>query len=138
MDSKKFVICSLVVGLLFAVLDMVIAMITMPLYAAYSDLPIWNNPPNVFAGMIFDLINGFILVGVYHIIKEGIPYEGLKKGAIYGIIVGLFRVIMMTFSTIVMYNVPIDFLIVSTILGFIEVIILGILVVILYEKLEVE
>jgi len=104
--TAKTVVYGMMIGVLFIILDMLIAISTSPIFAPYSSLPIWKTPPNILAGTVFDLINGFILVTVYTTIYKGIPGSGWKKGLSYGVIVGLFRVVMMTFSTIVMYNIP--------------------------------
>jgi len=136
--SLKLIICSVIVGLLFILLDMLLAIALFPINSAYVDLPIWKSPPNIVAGIIFDVINGFIIVFVYNLVKESIPYESWKKGTIYGIIMGLFRVAMMAFTTIVIYNVPIVLVVANLIGGFIEIIALGILTVFLYEKLKID
>ena len=134
----KLIICSVIIGLIFILLDMLLVIALSPINTAYMDLPIWKSPPNIVAGIIFDIINGFIIVFVYNIIKESIPFESWKKGSIYGIIMGLFRIVMMAFTTIVIYNVPIVLVVANLIGGFIEIITLGILTVFLYEKLKIE
>ncbi|MEA2075277.1 MAG: hypothetical protein U9O85_06040 [Euryarchaeota archaeon] len=126
----------MVMGILFIIFDMLIAISTSPIFAPYSDLPIWKTPPNILAGLFFDLINGFILVAVYVIIYNGIPGFGWKKGLYYGLIVGLFRVVMMSFSSIVMYNIPLKLVITSLITGYIEIAILCIILAVIYEKLK--
>jgi len=133
----KLIICSVIIGLIFILLDMLLAIALFPVNSAYIDLPIWKSPPNIVAGIIFDLINGFIIVFVYNLIKESIPFESWKKGTIYGLIMGLFRVVMMAFTTIVIYNVPIVLVIANLVSGFIEIIVLGILTVFLSEKLKI-
>jgi chromate transport protein ChrA len=69
-------------------------------------------------------------------IYNGIPGFGWKKGLYYGLIVGLFRVVMMSFSTIVMYNIPLRMVITSLITGYIEIVILCIILAVIYEKLK--
>ncbi len=138
MNTKKILICGIITGTLFIIFDMFIAILTSPIFSPYSDLPIWKTPPNILAGLIFDLINGFILVAVYMTIYEGIPGFGWRKGLNYGIIVGLFRVVMMSFSTIVMYNVPSMLVITSLVTGYTEIVILCIILAVIYEKLRGE
>lgn len=138
MNTKKILICGIITGTLFIIFDMFIAILTSPIFSPYSDLPIWKTPPNILAGLIFDLINGFILVAVYMTIYEGIPGFGWRKGLNYGIIVGLFRVVMMSFSTIVMYNVPSMLVITSLVTGYTEMVILCIILAVIYEKLRGE
>jgi len=71
-------------------------------------------------------------------ICEGIPGFGWRKGLNYGIIVGLFRVVMMSFSIIVMYNVPSMLVITSLVTGYTEIVILCIILAVIYEKLRGE
>jgi len=136
MKTKKILSCGIITGVLFLVFDMLIAILTGPIFSPYSDLPIWKTPPNILAGLIFDLINGLILAAVYTIVYNGIPGFGWKKGLIYGIFVGLFRVVMSSFSTIVMYNIPLTLVIASLITGYIEIIILCIILALVYERLK--
>jgi len=110
-------------------------MLTSPIFSAYSSLSIWQTPLNITAGMIFDIVNGFILVLVFTFIYDGIRGKGWKKGLNYGIIVGLFRVLMSTFSSIVMYNIPLILNITTLITGFVEVLLLCITLSIVYERL---
>jgi len=135
MKTKKILLCGIIIGVLFVIFDMLIAMSTSPIYSPYSGLAIWKTPPNIIAGIFFDLINGFILVAVYVTIYKGIPRSGWKKGLNYGIIVGLFRVVMMSFSTLVVYNVPLVLIITGLITGYIEIILLCIILAIIYEKI---
>jgi len=136
MKTKKTLACGIITGVLFSVFDMLIAMSTSPIFSPYSDLPIWKTPPNLLAGVIFDLINGFILAGIYTIIYNGIPGFGWRKGLNYGVFVGLFRVLMSSFSTIVMYNIPLTLVVTSLITGYIEIIILCVILAAVYEKLK--
>lgn len=136
MKTKKILLCGVITSFLFLIFDMLIGISTSPIFSPYSDLPIWKTPPNILAGLVFDLINGFILVLVYGTIYKGIPGFGWKKGLNYGVIVGLFRVVMMSFSMIVMYNVPLILVFTSLITGFIEIVLLCIILAVIYEKLN--
>jgi len=136
MKTKKILACGIITGVLFLIFDMVIAISTSPIFSPYSDLPIWKTPPNILAGLIFDLINGFILVAAYTIVYNGIPGFGWKKGLNYGVLVGLFRVVMSSFSTIVMYNIPLTLVITSLITGYVEIIVLCVILAAVYEKLK--
>lgn len=129
---------ALLVGVLFIVFDMIIAIITSPIFSEHESLAIWKDPPNIVAGIVFDIINGFILVVVYKILYDGIPDENWRKGLNYGIIVGLFRVLMMAFSTFVMYDVPLELIITSLAAGYIEIVVLCILLAMIYDKIVIE
>ena len=136
MKIKNIFMCSIITGILFLILDMFIGILTSPIFSPYSNLPIWKTPPNILAGLVFDLVNGFILVLVYMTIYKGIPGIGWKKGFFYGIIVGLFRVVMMSFSIIVLYNVPLILVFTNLVTGFIEIVILCVILAVVYEKLK--
>ncbi|MFQ5979912.1 MAG: hypothetical protein ACE5OZ_17410 [Candidatus Heimdallarchaeota archaeon] len=127
MNNDKMVGTALIIGVIFIVFDMLVAIITNPIFSGHSDLPIWKDPPNIIAGILFDLINGFILVIVYKTIYDGIPGLNWRKGLNYGIIVGLFRVVMMAFSTFVMYDIPLELIITSLVAGYIEIVLLCII-----------
>ncbi len=131
---KRVLTCGIITGVLFIMFDMISSISTSPIFSPYSDLPIWKTPPDILAGVIFDLINGFILVAVYMMIYNGIPGYGWKKGLNYGIIVGLFRVVMPSFSTIVMYTIPFTLVIASLVTGYIEIVILCVILAVVYEK----
>lgn len=134
MNIKRMSAVSLVIGITFIIFDMLIAISMTPIFSSYSDLPIWKTSPNVSAGAIFDLINGFILVAVYTMIYNGIPGLGWEKGLSFGVIVGLFRVVMASFSTIVMYNIPSVMVVTSLITGYMEIVLLCIILAVIYEK----
>jgi len=135
MNVKKIILCGIITGALFLVLDVLIAITTSPILSPYANLPIWKNSPDIAAGTLFDLINGFILAGVYSEIYNGIPGSSWKKGLNYGIIIGLFRVLMGAFSTFVMYEVPQTVVITTFVASYIEIIILCVVLALIYEKL---
>lgn len=137
LNYSHFVVCALFVGVIFIVCDGLVALLTMPFMPEIEDVAAWKDEPNIIAGMIFDLINGFILIGVYHIIRQGIPGEGWKKGFYYGCIVGLFRVVMLTFTTIVVYDVSFEVVLIQLVAYYIEIVVLGIVTVLLYHRLGV-
>ena len=136
MKLKSILLCGIVTGALFILFDMLIAMATSQIFSSYFELEIWKTPPNITAGLVFDLINGFIIVAVYMVIYNGIPGSGWQKGINYGIIVGLFRVVMTSFSSIVMYNIPLILVVTSLITGYIEIVILCVILAVIYEKLR--
>lgn len=127
-------LCGIVTGVLFILFDMVAGILTAPIYAPYTNLSIWKVPPNIGMGVVFDLINGFILVVVYDLIFNEIPGKGWRKGLNYGIIVGLFRNVMPAFSTIVMYMVPLDVVLMGLVVGYLEIVILCTVLSVLYER----
>ncbi len=132
---KIFSTC-LITGILFILFDMLFAILISPIFSLYSGLTVFKIPPDIMAGMVFDIVNGFILVGVFSVIYTGLPGTGWRKGLNYGLIVGLLRVVMMSFSVIVMYSVPLGFVVATLITGYIEIVILCVILSTIYEKLK--
>ncbi len=122
MNLKKLLTSTLIIAILFIFLDAIIGILTFPLYDMQSG--VYKAQPNAAAGIIFDLINAFILVIVFHILYKSIPGKGWKKGLNYGLIVGLFRVVMSSFTAIVIYNIPTSTILITTLVSYIEIIIL--------------
>jgi hypothetical protein len=135
MNIRKLLVTSIITGILFVIFDMLIGILTSRLFQPYAELAIWKTPPDVLAGTVFDLVNGLILAAVYMAIFESIPGTGWKKGLNYGAIVGLFRVIMPSFSTIVMYSVPLDLVITNLVTGYAEILALCVILALVCEKL---
>lgn len=135
---SKFLLWSVITGVLFLILDMFVAIASAPVMSDYAGLPIWKVPVDSTAGMVFDLINGVLLVTVYVIIEKCLPGKNWVKGLNYGVIVGLFRVVMMSFSTYVMYNIPLIIILTNTVAGFFEIILLCVLLVIIGQKLKIK
>lgn len=134
MDTKKILITGIVTGIVFLIFDIVFSIAASPILAPYSGLPVWKSPPDFTAGSFFDILNGIMLAGVYAGIYKGIPGKGLKKGFNYGLIVGLFRVIMPSFSMFVMYDVPTVVVLANLVSGYVEIVLLCLILSALYEK----
>jgi len=122
---KKLLLWGFLTGVLFIILDIVSAVVQLPLLSPYASLPVWKSPPETTLGMLFDIVNGLLLVGVYALIVKSIPGKGLMKGFYYGLIVGVFRTIMGAFSTYVMYAVPAEVVVWGAVLGLLEAAALG-------------
>ena len=133
---RKILLTGICVGVLFIFLDMAVAISTAPLYAPYSDMPIWKAAPDLVAGIFFDIINGLMLAGVYSVISGSIPGRGWRRGLNYGVIVGLFRVVMGAFSTFVMYDVPVLIVSVTAVAGFVEILLLCVALSLVYERIR--
>lgn len=145
-NIRRTLIAGFIMGIAFLVLDIVsFANPLMTLISApYASLPIWkfSNPTapgtsNIpFLSLIFELINGILLVEVWFLINKSIPGKAWMKGLNYGVLVGLFRVVMGAFSTYVMYTVPDLVLITNSFVSFIEILVLGILTQFVCEKIK--
>lgn len=123
----KYVIFSIIGGLLFAVLDGVIN--ANPLAARLFEIykPLARKSLNLIAGIVIDLVYGFVLAGVFWILYKSLPGDiGILKGISFGILVWFFRVVMSAASQWMMYTVPVKTTLYSVFSGLGEMLILGI------------
>jgi len=124
----KYVIVSVVSGILFGVLDGVINAnpLAQRLYAVYK--PIAKTSLNVPAGVAIDLAYGFILAGVFLLLYRCLPGDtGLLKGVSFALLVWFFRVAMGVASQWMMYNVSVETLLYTLLAGLGEMLVLGVL-----------
>jgi hypothetical protein len=124
----RYVLVSIVSGILFGILDGVINAnpLAQRLYQVYK--PIAKTSVNPLAGMMIDLVYGFVMAGVFLLLYKSLPGgTGLVKGVSFACLVWFFRVVMYTASQWVMFNVPIEALLYSLVTGLGEMLILGVL-----------
>ena len=123
-----YIIVSIVSGILFGIMDGLINAnpLAQRLYEIYK--PIAKTAINVPAGIIIDLVYGFVMAGVFLLLYRSLPGEtGLLKGISFAFLIWFFRVVMSVISGWMMYNVPIGALLYTLITGLGEMLILGIL-----------
>ncbi len=124
----RYIIVSIVSGILFGVLDGAINAnpLAQRLYEVYK--PIARTSINPIAGIVIDLVYGFIMAGVFLLLYKSLPGEtGLVKGASFALLVWFFRVVMYTASQWMMFNVPVEAHLYSLATGLGEMLILGVL-----------
>jgi len=124
----RYVLVSLISGILFGVLDGVIHAnpLAQRLYQVYQ--PIAKTSFNPLAGILIDLAYGFVLAAVFLLLYKSLPGEtGLVKGISFAILVWFLRVVMYTASQWVMFNVPSEALLYSLVTGLGEMLALGVL-----------
>lgn len=124
----RYSIVSLVGGLLFGILDGLINAnpLAQRLYEAYK--PIAKTSINPLAGIMIDLVYGFVMAGVFLLLYQSLPGEsGLAKGVSFALLVWFFRVVMYTASQWVMFNIPITALLYTLVTGLAEMLLLGLL-----------
>ncbi len=124
----SYILVSIVSGLLFGILDGVINAnpLARRLYAVYK--PIARTSINPLAGMLIDLVYGFIMAGVFLLLYASLPGEtGLIKGISFAFLAWFFRVVMSAASQWVMFRVPAKALLYSLAAGLGEMLILGVL-----------
>ncbi len=126
--TAMFIIISIVSGILFGVMDGLIHAnpLATRLYAAFQ--PISRKSLNVPAGVLIDLVYGFVLAGVFLLLYQSLPGEtGVVKGISFAIMVWLFRVVMAVVSQWMMYTIPVRSLLYTAIAGMGEMLVLGLL-----------
>jgi O-antigen ligase len=113
-------------GFLFAILDGVINAnpFARRLFEVYK--PIARTYFNPLAGILIDLLFGFVMAGVFLLLYASLPGEtGLVKGISFAILTWFFRVVMSAASQWVMFNVPAKTTLYSLISGLGEMLVLG-------------
>ena len=124
----RYIIVSVVSGILFGVLDGVINAnpLAQRLYEVYK--PIARTSINPLAGILIDLVYGFVMAGVFLLLYESLPGgTGLVKGVSFALLAWFFRVVMYAASQWVMFNVPVEASLYSLVTGLGEMLILGML-----------
>ena len=123
-----YIIISVISGILFGFLDGVINAnpLGKRLYEVYK--PIAKTSINILAGIVIDLVYGFVMAGVFLLLYNSLPGEiGLIKGVSFAVLVWFFRVVMYGASQWVMFKIPAQTLLYSLVAGLIEMLILGVL-----------
>jgi len=135
MDIKRLVVAGIAASVLFLVLDMVLGTAGGFIGAEVFGVPV-EQPPGFEAkikfGLIFELINGFMLAVIYAVIHPNLPGQGWKKGISYGFLVWGLRVVMGAFSTYMMTDMSPILIAITVVTGLIEVLILGIVIAAIY------
>lgn len=124
----RFLIAAVLTGILFGVMDGIIN--ANPYAVKFMDVfkPIAKQSINIPAGIVIDLIYGFVISGIFLVIRSAIPFESfLLKGLLYGFGIWFFRVLMGVVSFWMMFNIPVKTLIYLLFAGLIEMLVLGVL-----------
>ena len=122
----KYVIVSVVSGLLFGTMDALINAnpFAQKLYAAFQ--PIARTDINAFAGVVIDLVYGFVMAGVFLVLYQSLPGQSpLVKGIGFGLMVWFFRVVMSVATQWMMFTVPAGALAYTLTTGLVEMLALG-------------
>jgi hypothetical protein len=136
MNVKRLVVVGIAASVLFLVLDAVLGTAGEFIGADVFGVPV-EQPPGFEAkvryGLIFELINGFMLAAIYAVIHPGLPGRGWKKGISYGFLVWGLRVVMGAFSTYMVTDTHPILIAITVVTGLIEVMILGIVTAVIYR-----
>ena len=125
---SRYIIVSVVSGILFGVLDALVNANPMArrLYAAYD--PIAKTSINPVAGVAIDLVYGFVMAGVFLVLYQSLPGQvGVVKGISFALVVWFFRVVMYVATQWMMFSVPVAALLYTLIAGLAEMLALGLL-----------
>ncbi len=123
----RYVIVSVMSGILFGVMDGVINAnpLARRLFQVYS--PIAKTSLNPIGGILIDLVYGFVMAGLFLILYHSLPGStGALKGLSFGLLVWFLRVLMRVASEWVMFNVPLETLLYSLGAGLVEMLLLGV------------
>jgi uncharacterized membrane protein len=121
-----YILISIVSGILFGILDAVIHAnpLAQRLYTVFK--PIARTALNPLAGIIIDLVYGFIMAGIFLLLYSSLPGAmGLVKGLCYALLAWFFRVVMSAASQWVMFKVPLVTSVYSLAAGLVEMLLLG-------------
>ncbi|MFA4905656.1 MAG: hypothetical protein WC645_04040 [Candidatus Margulisiibacteriota bacterium] len=124
----RYLTVSLTSGLLFGLLDGLINAnpLAVNLYSVYA--PIMRTSINAPAGIMIDLVYGFILAWLFIMLKNSLPGKsGLMKGLNYGLLIWFFRVVMWSASSWIMFTIPTGTLVYGLVVGLGEMVVIGLL-----------
>ncbi len=124
----RYLIVSMVNGVVFGILDGVIHAnpFAQELFQIYK--PIAKTSINAPAGLVIDLFYGFIMGFIFLLLYRALPGKtGLLKGISFAIIIWFFRVVMGVASSWMMFNIPLNALLYTTVTGLIELLLIGII-----------
>lgn len=124
----KYFIISIIAGILFGFMDALIHAnaLAEELFEVYE--PISKEAVNVAAGIIIDLVYGFLLTGIFLILYRSLPgHSGICKGIFYAVILWFLRVLMNVVSSWMTQNIPFSTILYILLTGLVEMLVLGIL-----------
>ena len=124
----RYSLVSILSGILFGTLDGLIHAnpLAQKLYAVYQ--PISKASINVPAGIIIDLIYGFILAAIFIRLYPSLPGStGILKGLSFAVLAWFLRVVMSAISDWMMFTVPLQAIGYSVLTGLGEMLVLGVL-----------
>ncbi len=124
----RFIIAAILTGLFFGILDGLINgnPFASELLVCYKSIV--KQSINIPAGIIIDLVYGFVISGFYMLLLPVLPTEfGIIKGITFGVGMWFFRVLMNVVSSWMMFNIPGKTLVYLLLTGLVEMILLGIL-----------
>lgn len=125
---RRYILISILSGILFGVLDGVIHAnsLAQQLFAVYE--PIARSTINPLPGMVIDLVYGFVMAGIFLLLYRCLPGKrGWQKGVSFALLAWFFRVVMFVASQWMMFNIPGNTLLYSLGAGLVEMVLIGLL-----------
>jgi hypothetical protein len=121
-----YVVVSAISGILFGVLDAAINVNPAGRRLLKPYAPIMKTSVNPVAGILIDLVYGFIMAGLFLILYESLPgSSGLLKGVSFALMAWFFRVVMAAASQWMMFRVPARTVFYGVATGLGEMLVLG-------------
>jgi len=124
----RYALVAIASGLLFGLLDGLANgnPLAQSLYDVYK--PIAKPSVNVVAGIVIDLVYGFVMAGVFLLLYQSLPGRtGLVKGMSLALLIWFFRVAMGAVTQWMIFDVPATTLLYTLLAGLVEMLVLGIL-----------
>lgn len=136
MNKKKYITASLVVFVVFFILEMINKLILGASYENYPEFFVAGiEGIGVFYTIIKALIFGFIFCFIF---AKGYEERGILEGVRYGLWIGLLLFIYIMFSSWSIFTISKAISFWWLILGIIEMIIIGIIAAAIYKPAKVE
>lgn len=133
MNVKRLIAAGIAASVLFLVLDAVFGvlggMIGELAFGVPSGQP---DEAKLATGLVFELINGFMLALIYAIIYPALPGKGWQKGISYALIVWGLRVVMWAFSTYMMTDMSPIMIGITVLTGLLEMLIICVVIAAIY------
>jgi hypothetical protein len=123
----RYAIVSIASGVLFGILDGLINAnpLAQRLYDVYK--PIARGSVNLPAGVVIDLVYGFVLAAVFLLLHQSLPGQsGILKGLSFALLAWFFRGVMGVASSWMMFEVPSSALLYTLVTGLAEMLMLGV------------
>ncbi len=146
MKTKKILISGLVAGLAAFLVGSVLYMnpLVSSIYSQYSNYPC-SKPMGLFGGlgnwlllmMVGGLVSTIFLAILYSYTEKGIGIKSAwKKGLLFGVLLWLVSKVPTSYYTWLMYTYPDILNLIETFNGLIGGIVAGVVLAVVYEKLE--
>ena len=134
MNGKRLITAGIATSFLFLILDALFGVLGGIIGDAVFGIPAGQPPmEKQTLGLLFELVNGFMLVVIYAFIHPSLPEKGWRKGLSYGLIVWGLRVVMWAFSTYMLTDMSPIMIGITVFTGLIEMLIICVAVAVIYR-----